>query len=190
MRLTEYIHQRLGASLTPGAPGLDATAGGGQDTLFLARALDPGPVHALDIQPAALERTRARLAAADAGARVTLHRASHAELDEVLPAQQRGEFAVALFNLGYLPGQPTGPTTEPATTLAALEAARAWLAPGGLLSVVAYRGHPGGREEARAVAEWFEAHLPAAEGRDTGGDGPIWWLAQVPPVGEAYISGT
>ncbi|MFP4130975.1 MAG: class I SAM-dependent methyltransferase [Thiohalospira sp.] len=180
MRLTAHVHQRLGALLVPGAPGLDATAGAGHDTLFLARALAPGPVHALDIQPAALERTRARLAAADAGENVTLHHASHSEPDRVLPAALRGRFAVALFNLGYLPGRPDGPTTEPVATLAALEAVSAWLAPEGLLSVVAYRGHPGGQAEAEAVGRWLEGHRAVIEKRDTGGEGPVWWLVRAP----------
>jgi len=190
MRLTERVHDRLGPLLTPGAPALDATAGGGHDTLFLARALHPGPVHALDIQAAALEQTRARLDAAGVGENVILHQASHEDLDGVLPGTLRGRLAAALFNLGYLPGNSTGPTTEPAITLAALEAAMAWLAPGGVLSVVAYRGHPGGREEARAVEAWFARHRPAAEVRDTGGDGPIAWLGRVPAVGEESISET
>jgi 16S rRNA C1402 N4-methylase RsmH len=190
MRLTERVHQRLEPLLVPGEPALDATAGGGHDTLFLARALHPGPVHALDIQRAALERTRARLDAAGVGGNVTLHRASHGELDTVLPGALRGRLAAVVFNLGYLPGNAAGPTTEPATTLAALEAATDWLAPGGVLSVVAYRGHPGGREEALAVEAWFARHQPAAEVRDTGGDGPVAWLARRPAVGEESISET
>ena len=190
MRLTERVHQRLGQLLTPGKPALDATAGGGHDTLFLARTLHPGPVHALDIQSAALERTRARLEAAGVGEYVTLHQASHGELGEVLPPELRGRLAAVLFNLGYLPGYTAGPTTEPVTTLAALEGAMAWLAPGGVLSVVAYRGHPGGREEALAVGHWFARRLPAAEERDTGGEGPIAWLGRAPAVGEESISGT
>ena len=36
-----------------------------------------------------------------------------------------------------------------------LVAAAANLAPGGLLSVLAYRGHPGGQQEADAVAAWL-----------------------------------
>lgn len=188
MRLTEEVHRRLGERLAPGAAVLDATAGCGHDTLFLARAVHPGPVHAMDIQPAALERTRARLAAAGVGENVTLHRASHAEPAAVLPADLQGRLAVVMFNLGYLPGSSAGPTTGPETTLAALEAATAWLAPGGWLSVVAYRGHPGGAAEAAAVGEWFDRNLPGAEGHDTGGQGPVWWLAR--PVGAGSISGT
>lgn len=48
----------------PGAVAIDATAGGGVDTLFLARTVGPGGhVYAFDVQQAALDRTRERLAA-------------------------------------------------------------------------------------------------------------------------------
>lgn len=58
--------QRLVAERTPpGAIVVDATAGGGVDTLFLARIVGPGGrVYAFDVQAEALARTRARLEAA------------------------------------------------------------------------------------------------------------------------------
>lgn len=49
------------------------------------------------------------------------------------------------FNLGYLPGGDKRIITSSASTLLALEAAKDLLLPGGLISVVAYVGHPGGR---------------------------------------------
>lgn len=49
------------------------------------------------------------------------------------------------FNLGYLPGGDKGIITQSATTLLALEAAKELLLPGGVISIVAYVGHPGGR---------------------------------------------
>ncbi|WP_019005767.1 tRNA (mnm(5)s(2)U34)-methyltransferase [Cohnella laeviribosi] len=55
-----WVAERAG----PGAVAVDATAGGGVDTLFLARTVGPrGFVYAFDIQEAALTRTRNRLAA-------------------------------------------------------------------------------------------------------------------------------
>lgn len=49
------------------------------------------------------------------------------------------------FNLGYLPGGDKATITKSETTLQALEAAKRMLAPGGLISLVVYVGHPGGR---------------------------------------------
>lgn len=49
------------------------------------------------------------------------------------------------FNLGYLPGGDKTVITTSKTTLLALEAAERILMPGGLISMVVYIGHPGGR---------------------------------------------
>lgn len=49
------------------------------------------------------------------------------------------------FNLGYLPGGDKKIKTESETTLLALEAAKKILARGGLISILAYVGHFGGR---------------------------------------------
>jgi hypothetical protein len=48
------------------------------------------------------------------------------------------------FNLGYLPGGDKQLKTGAETTLRALKAASNVLQAGGLISVVAYTGHPGG----------------------------------------------
>lgn len=140
---------------------LDLTAGTGQDTLFLRRATPPAvPVLALDRQAEALDRTAARLAAH--GLRATLLRGDHLHLGELLGARPVPALAAALANLGYLPGGDRAIVTTPEATRAALDAVAPRLVPGGRLAVVAYTGHPGGREEAEAVRAWWEA-LPAAE---------------------------
>lgn len=54
-------------------------------------------------------------------------------------------FRLVAFNLGYLPGGDKTMITRADTTLLGLEAAERILAPGGLISLVVYVGHPGGR---------------------------------------------
>lgn len=49
------------------------------------------------------------------------------------------------FNLGYLPGGDKTVITMAETTALALEAAERIVVPGGLISIVVYVGHPGGR---------------------------------------------
>jgi len=49
------------------------------------------------------------------------------------------------FNLGYLPGGDKKIITGSETTSLALEAAKRILMPRGLISIVVYVGHPGGR---------------------------------------------
>lgn len=154
--------QRLVAErLAPGGVAVDATAGGGVDTLFLARAAGPGGcVYAFDVQEAAIARARARLAeAAERGmlAKVELIHAGHERMAEFVPAGAHGRVRAVMFNLGYLPGADPGVITVPETTLAALEAGLALLAPGGVLTAVLYPGHAGGEPEADAVAAWMAA---------------------------------
>jgi predicted methyltransferase len=149
----------------PGGAALDATAGGGADTLFLARVVGPkGRVYAFDVQEEALERTRARLALAERTeglADVKLLHAGHERMAEMVPADLHGKIQAVMFNLGYLPGgSDLTVITRPETTLAALNQALELLAPGGALTAVLYPGHPGGDSEAQAVESWA-AGLPA-----------------------------
>jgi hypothetical protein len=66
------------------------------------------------------------------------------------------------FNLGYLPGGNKSIITLSDTTLSALKAAERILKPGGLISLVVYIGHPGGREELEVV-EAFGSGLPVSD---------------------------
>lgn len=168
---------------------LDATAGNGHDTLFLASAATACPpqgrprVLAFDVQPQALENTRARLAeagipcAAEAALWphafaspplpgepcVHLVLAGHERLADALPAI-RGRVCAGLFNLGFLPGSDKRIITRPQTTLRALGGALDLLAPHGVLALRLYTGHAGGREEAEAVLA-VAAALPRREWR-------------------------
>jgi predicted methyltransferase len=177
--ITQQAHELL-TTLVRGHLAIDATAGNGQDTEFLARLVGPtGTVWAFDIQREALLRTASRLRerevtvelrlqstteagpevlrspSAAGGPRIVCLEASHAEMSGHLPASCRGQIAAIMFNLGYLPGSDKSCITTTASTRAALDAAVEWLAPGGVLSVVVYPGHAGGREEAAAVHEWL-----------------------------------
>ena len=56
--LVKEVHRRLAEVIGPGDLCLDATAGNGLDTLFLAqRAGEIGTVHAMDVQKDALRRS-------------------------------------------------------------------------------------------------------------------------------------
>ncbi len=159
--LSERAHAALAEALGEGDVALDATAGNGYDTLFLARRVGPGgQVHAFDIQPRALEAAARRLAEHGLQGCVSLHLAGHETLAERLPAALR--LRAATFNLGFLPHGDHGVTTRPETTVPALAAAAGRLLPGGRISVMVYTGHAGGKAEAQAVAAWLAA-LPPGE---------------------------
>ena len=183
--LTARAHAWIGPVLAPGTIAVDATCGGGRDTLFLARGVAPGgTVHAFDIQPAALARARERLAEGPGDVHLVWHLRDHAELGAAVGS---APVRAAMFNLGWFPDGDRAVVTHPDTTVAALDAALAVLAPGGRLSVVCYRGHPGGPAEADAVERWIEtavqtrrphtrqprAHLLAGEPVTPAPPGPI-----------------
>lgn len=145
--LTGRAHERIRAKLKPGDTAFDGTAGNGFDALFLAQIVGrTGRVIAWDLQPEALSRTAARLAEAGIDW-VELKLGDHGELD---PAGEP-KFAAAMFNLGYLPGGDPDFTTRAESSVRAVRAAALRLAPAGILSVLAYVGHTGGRSEAEAV---------------------------------------
>lgn len=150
-----FSKRLLAQALAPGEIAVDATAGNGNDTVFLAGLVAPGGVvHGFDIQESALARTRDRLAAAGLAQAAVLHATGHEHLAAVLPETARGRVRAVTFNLGFLPGGDASVVTLPGTTLAALDAACAVLAPDGVISVVCYTGHAGGRDEAAQVGAW------------------------------------
>jgi ubiquinone/menaquinone biosynthesis C-methylase UbiE len=132
---------------------IDATAGNGHDTLFLAECVGvTGKVLAFDVQQAALVAARKRLAEAGCLERVEFFHESHREIGAYASHKTA---AVIMFNLGYLPGEDHELTTLTGETLAALEAASRTIKSGGALSVICYPGHASGAEEAEAVEVWM-----------------------------------
>lgn len=152
-RPTDLLHQLLSQALREGDTVVDATAGNGHDTLFLARAVGTkGKVIAFDVQQKAIDATAKRLKDGECDTQVTLVHNSHGRMLEHV---ERGSAAAVVFNLGYLPGEDHGLTTTTVETLGALGLAIQTLRPGGALAVVCYPGHPEGAVEAREVEEWL-----------------------------------
>jgi len=152
---TDLLHTILRGEISEGDLAIDATAGNGHDTLFLAREVGrTGKVIAFDIQAAAIEATRNRMDSEGFSGRVILHGESHVELARFAAP---GSVKVIIFNLGYLPGADRSISTNKVETLEALDAASALLKPGGILAVICYPGHPEGAEEAEAVESFFHS---------------------------------
>ncbi|EKO38878.1 MAG: Putative rRNA methylase [Solidesulfovibrio magneticus str. Maddingley MBC34] len=157
-----FLQHILAEVLRPGDLAVDATVGNGHDTALLARLVGPsGLVHGFDVQAEAIESAGRLLAAVGLAERVRLYALGHERLAEVLPQADHGRAAAVVFNLGYLPGGDETRVTRPETTLAALEASRKILAPGGVIALACYGGHSGGAEETQAVAAWCRS-LPFA----------------------------
>ncbi len=154
-RPTEIAWSLLRQAISVGDLVIDATAGNGHDTVFLAECVGPqGRVIAFDVQDEAIRAAALRVEAAGLSPRVEFHVKSHVRMEE---HAQPGSVAAVMFNLGYLPGADHGTTTVVGETLSAMEATARLLKPGGVLSVVCYPGHEAGAVEAHAVEDWISA---------------------------------
>lgn len=135
---------------------LDATAGNGNDTLFLARHTQAtAKIWAFDIQFQAINKTREVLTKHNLNAKVQLVQTAHERLPQIISEP----LDVVMFNLGYLPGGDHSIITCAQTTITAVTAAAKLLSPGGVMTVVVYPGHPGGKLEQQLLAE-FLPQLP------------------------------
>lgn len=150
-RLTEQAQTLVRDVVKPGESVIDATAGNGHDTCFLAEAVGhEGRVFAFDVQSDALKRTSARLA--DIGySNVTLIHRGHQEMKDAVPDACHGSVGAAMFNLGYLPGGDHSVTTSTESSLTAISVALRLVRSGGIVTVLAYPGHAGGDDEAGSV---------------------------------------
>ena len=177
--LTQLAHSIVRRAFRAGDEVLDATAGNGYDTLFLASLAGARCVTAIDIQPQALESTWARLG--EWASQVRLITGDHAEvLERALQAGMESGavsgrsfplYGAIMFNLGYLPRSDRTVTTQPETTLRALAASLRMLRPGGVLTVIAYRGHEGGVAEYLAVREFAGSNeVPGVSSDEIVGD--------------------
>ena len=155
-RPTARAHREIAAVLREGDLAIDATAGNGHDTVFLAKLVgETGKVIAFDVQEQAIVSTRERLEAEGLLERVKLVHGSHGSITEQV---KPGSVSAVMFNLGYLPGGDHAVITRTAETLQALEGALGVLKAGGILTIVCYPGHEGGDQESAAVVAWAEKH--------------------------------
>ena len=115
-----FAHSLLRAHIREGDCVMDGTAGNGHDTLLLAQCVgETGSVFAFDIQAAAIEATRARLAEHGLLPHVTLIQDGHQHAAQYI----RQPLRAAVFNFGYLPHGDKNITTLPETSVAAVQAA-------------------------------------------------------------------
>ena len=135
---------------------IDATAGNGHDTLFLAQHIDStSKILSFDIQETAILQTRQLLQKHDLAPKVTCILDSHANISNYLEQDER--VRLAIFNLGYLPGSDKKIITIPSSTLEAIQILLERLEKYGKIIIVSYYGHDGGLEEKDAAEELISA---------------------------------
>ena len=132
------LHQSLQLSIKAGDRCIDATAGKGKDTLFLAQLVgESGHVTAMDIQAQAIKATKERLQKHQVLSRVTLVQDGHEHMHQYA---EPGSISAILFNLGYLPGGDHKIATKAETTIRALEESLLLLKPLGIIALAIYHG--------------------------------------------------
>ena len=155
-RVLQYAQTLLKSAVDEGDIAVDATAGNGHDTLFLAQLVgDDGFVYAFDVQKQAVDATLHRLLDNALEHRALVLKDGHENVAKYVNKPVAG----AIFNLGYLPGSDHEVITRPNTTIQALESLLKLLKIGGIIVLAIYHGHEGGKEERDEVIR-FVSELP------------------------------
>lgn len=151
--ITQYCHERIKQMIREPILCIDATAGTGKDTAFLATLVgEKGKVISMDIQEMAIEQTKKRLLKEQLSNRVEVVLDSHAHMDRYA---NEGSVSLIMFNLGYLPGGDHNLSTKAETTIEALEKGLTLLREGGMISLLIYSGGDSGFEEKNQVLAWL-----------------------------------
>lgn len=175
--LTSKAHVFLEQYIQSGDVAIDATAGNGFDTLFLAQSVgDNGKVYAFDIQEEALINTN-RLLSEYNQDNVELILQSHALMKVHVPTHRHKKIKAVMFNLGYLPKGDKTVITVADSTQQALNQAIELLADNTAITIIAYPGHAGGKQELDMIIEWV-ANL----------DNSLWQIQRVNSMSQSEQS--
>lgn len=151
MNSLNQSHEIIKKIVKNGDTVVDATAGNGHDTVFLAELVgETGKVYSFDIQTGAIQKTKARLEARGLQGRVELINDGHQNLDIYV----KESIKTIMFNLGYLPGGDHKIGTKGNTTIEAIKKAMELIPVGGVISIVVYYGGDSGFEEKESVLEF------------------------------------
>lgn len=163
LRVLPFARELLQTAIKQGDIAIDGTAGNGHDTLFLANLVGShGFVYSFDVQKEAIEATKKRLKENDALQSVTLIHDGHENIRKYLKREHEGKIAGAIFNLGYLPGSDKSIVTKPQTTIQAVEEILSQLKKEGIVVLVIYHGHDGGKIEKEELLNYTKK-LPQNE---------------------------
>ena len=135
---------------------VDCTAGNGHDTLYLAQLLAKAPnitpkLYFIDINPTAIMKTQDLLAS---NKHNLLNFIGITGSHETFPNEiQLDSVDIMCYNLGYMPGNTNDyengnrMCTKSSSTVKSINNGLQLLKKGGLMTIIAYRGHEIGKEE-------------------------------------------
>ncbi|MGN1415701.1 MAG: class I SAM-dependent methyltransferase, partial [Oscillospiraceae bacterium] len=149
----DIIKRAISENVREGDICIDATAGRGNDTLFMAALVgDSGHVTAFDIQPEAVESTKALLEGAGLSHRADVRLQSHAQMDTLF---EEGTVSCITFNFGWLPKGDHSISTKKESSLEAIEKGLRLLKKDGIMTLIIYYGRDTGFEEKDAILEYL-----------------------------------
>ncbi|MBQ4464982.1 MAG: class I SAM-dependent methyltransferase [Oscillospiraceae bacterium] len=149
----QIIHHVLELYVQEGDFCIDATAGRGKDTLFLANLVGKtGQVTAFDIQEDAVNSTNALLTEHGVNGYAKAILDSHANMANYA---QEGTVSAITFNFGWLPGGDHNVFTRPESSIRAIEEGLKLLKPDGIMTLILYYGRETGFEERDALLEFL-----------------------------------
>lgn len=138
-------HDYLKKHIKSGYNCIDATAGRGRDTLFLAELVGmTGSVISFDVQQEAINSTRELLEENNLQQRVKLVLDSHSNMGDYA---QANTIDAITFNLGWLPGGDHSIFTKSDTSIEAIKSGLSLLRQGGIITICIYYGRDCGFEE-------------------------------------------
>ena len=148
-QIVEWCHHFIKEHVKEGDFCIDATAGNGNDTVFLCELVgDTGKVLAFDIQEQAIKNTTDKLKQAEVFQRAEVLLESHEKMGQYA---KEDSVDCIVFNFGYLPGGDHRLATQTETSLKAIREGLQLLKKGGLMSLCIYSGGDSGFEERDAI---------------------------------------
>lgn len=145
------------AYVNEGDIAVDATCGNGLDTIALSDAVGrKGTVISFDVQPEAVETTRALLRR-ELKENTVVVEDSFVNMEEYIGDEI--EPAAIIFNLGYLPGSDKSIRTTVEETMDGVRTALNLIKKDGVVTITMYSGHLEGAREKEALLS-FSRTLP------------------------------
>ncbi len=150
--IVQYYHFLISEFLTEDCIAVDCTCGNGNDSLYLCNAMKgKGFLYAFDIQEEAIQNTKELLNKTCEFNNYSVIHDSHVNVDRYISEKVQ----LAVYNLGYLPESKSGLSTNPRTTIPALEKMIKQLKLKGYILIAAYTGHDKGLER-NDIFEYLE----------------------------------
>ncbi len=149
-RIIPYAHELLKSYVSKDDYVIDGTLGNGHDTLFLSKISKH--VYSFDIQEEAIKSSD-KLLEENNVSNYTLIHDSHENIKEHIPSKVKA----AIFNLGYLPG---GTNLDIITRFESTSSSIKNIfdiMDTGVIIVVCYVGHDGGKLEAELLEQEFSS---------------------------------